>query len=55
MLILLLIMKIVLPPRGGTTGIHPGGTKTLQREGGKFAGYLLQQRSQGIGLTMKEL
>jgi hypothetical protein len=37
------------------TGIHPGGIKTLQREGRNFAGYLMWQRSQGIGLTIKEL
>jgi hypothetical protein len=36
-------------------GIHPGGIRTLRRGGGKFAGYLMRQRSQGIGLTRKEL
>jgi hypothetical protein len=48
-------MKMILPPYGRTTGIHPGGIKTLQREEGKFAGYLMWQRGQGIGLTVREL
>jgi hypothetical protein len=53
MLLFLHIMRIVLPC-GGTTRIHAVEIKTLRREGGKFAGYLMWQRSQGIGLTLKE-
>jgi hypothetical protein len=49
------IMTTVLQSRGGTAGIFPGGTKTLQMEGGKFAHYSTLRRSQGIGLATKDL
>jgi hypothetical protein len=40
---LLFLHKIiaVLQLQGSTAGTYPGGIKTLQREGGKFADYLM--------------